>query len=36
MLGVENIAVFAKSKAAKHAIGGYQKPTYMLSLNLGF
>ena len=36
MLGVENVATFAKSEAAKYAIGGYVKPTYMLSLNLGF
>lgn len=36
MLGIEDVATFAKSKAAKYALGGYKKPTYMLSLNLGF
>ncbi|MCM1050699.1 MAG: SusC/RagA family TonB-linked outer membrane protein [Paenibacillus sp.] len=36
MAGVENVATFAKSKNMKYALGGYQKPTYMVSLNLNF
>ncbi len=36
MLGVENIATFAKTKAAKFTLGGYERPTYMVSLNLNF
>ena len=36
MVGVENVATFAKSKAVKYNLGGYQKPTYMASINLNF
>lgn len=36
MFGVENIATFAGSKSVKYALGGYTKPTYMVSLNLNF
>ena len=36
MFGVENIATFAKSKQIKSLLGGYNKPNYMMSLNLNF
>lgn len=35
-LAMENVATFAKSKAVKYALGGYQKPTYVASLYLNF
>jgi len=36
MAGIENVATFAKSKNVKYNLGGYQNPTYMVSLNLNF
>lgn len=36
MFAVENVATFAKSKDVKYMLGGYNNPTYTLSLNLNF
>ena len=36
MVGIENVATFAKSKGVKYALGGYNNPVYMMSLNLSF
>lgn len=36
MFGIENVATFAKSKDVKYMLGGYENPTYTLSLNLNF
>ncbi|MDE7474649.1 MAG: SusC/RagA family TonB-linked outer membrane protein, partial [Duncaniella sp.] len=36
MVGIENVATFAKSKGVKYALGGYNNPDYMMSLNLSF
>lgn len=36
MVGMENVATFAKSKQMKYALGGYNHPNYMVSLNLSF
>lgn len=34
--GIENVATFAKSKQIKYALGGFNKPTYNVALNLNF
>ena len=36
MFAVENVATFARSKDVKYMLGGYNNPTYTLSLNLNF
>lgn len=36
MFGIENIATFAKSKSVKYYLGGYNRPNYVISLNLNF
>lgn len=33
---MENVATFAKSKAVKNALNGYDKPNYVVSLYLNF
>ena len=36
MIGLEDIATFAKSKQVKYALGGYGRPTFIVGLTLGF
>lgn len=36
MFGIENVATFAKTKSVKYYLGGYNKPSYVISLNLSF
>jgi hypothetical protein len=36
MVGMENVATFAKDHNVKRMISGYEKPNYMLNLSVGF
>lgn len=36
LFGIENVATFAKSESVKYYLGGYNKPSYVISLNLSF